>query len=193
MTLEAKIEALLFFRAEPWSVAGLAKALEETEPDVTSAIENLKNILLERGIRLIQNDKEIVLGTAPEASGLIERITKEELSKDLGKAAIETLTIILYEGPISRAQVDHIRGVNSSFIIRNLLIRGLVEKTLNEKDARAYLYKPSLDLLEHLGLTDIKEMPEYEDIHNKIAEFQKQLTEKAEEEKELSEDMDSLE
>ncbi|MCX6713946.1 MAG: SMC-Scp complex subunit ScpB [Candidatus Vogelbacteria bacterium] len=177
MTLEAKIEALLFFKAEPLTISDLAKALESDEPSVGEAIEKLKIELADRGVKIIQNGDEIALGTTPEASDLIQKITKEELAKDLGKATLETLTIILYEGPISRAKIDHIRGVNSSFIVRNLLIRGLIERTVNEKDARAYLYKPTFDLLQHLGLTDIKEMPEYEIIHAKIAEFQKASTE----------------
>jgi len=177
MKLEAQIEALLFFKVEPLAISDLAKALETNEESISEAIENLKTELAERGIKIIQNDKEVALGTTPEASDLIQKITKEEMTKDLGKATLETLTIILYEGPISRSKIDHIRGVNSSFIVRNLLIRGLIERTINEKDARAFLYKPTFELLQHLGLTDIKEMPEYESIHEKITEFQKQSTE----------------
>ena len=70
-----------------------------------------------------------MLGTAPQMSATVETLTKEELMKDLGKAGLETISIILYKGPISRAEIDYIRGVQSNFILRNLLVRGLIEKS----------------------------------------------------------------
>jgi segregation and condensation protein B len=102
-----------------------------------------------------------MLGTAPEASALIEQLTREELSKDLGKAGLETLSIIVYKSPITRADLDYIRGVNSSFILRNLQIRGLVEKITNPADARSFLYRPTFELLQHLGVTRVEDLPEY--------------------------------
>jgi segregation and condensation protein B len=75
--------------------------------------------------------------------------------KDLGKAGLETLSIILYQGPISRAEIDYIRGVNSNFILRNLLIRGLIERVENPHDQRSFLYKPTLELISYLGLSKI--------------------------------------
>jgi chromosome segregation and condensation protein ScpB len=74
------------------------------------------------------------LGTVPEASELIEKIIKDELTRELGKSSLETLTIILYKSPIAKPEIDYIRGVNSNYILRNLLVRGLVEKISNPKD-----------------------------------------------------------
>ncbi len=118
MNLDARIEAILFWKAEPVSVKKLASILEKTEPEIKEGIAALKNNLTQRGLTLIELDEEVTLGTSKDLSPLIEKLTKEELVKDLGKAGLETLSIILYQGPISRAEIDYIRGVNSQFIVR---------------------------------------------------------------------------
>lgn len=175
MNLSALIEALLFFKNEPVKISALVKLVDRSEAEVTEALENLKQSLETRGIRLVTNDGKVSLATAPEASEIIESIRKEELSKDLGKAGLETLSTILYKGPISKREIDYIRGVNSSYIIRNLLIRGLVEKDQG-KGERSYVYKPTTELLQYLGISDISELPERDDIINTIDEFQAENT-----------------
>lgn len=171
MTLEAQIEALLFWRGEPVSYRQLAAWLNAEEPAVREATSNLAQSLTSRGITLVNKDNEVMLGTAPEMGETIERLTKEELSKDLGKAALETLTIILYKGPIARAEIDYIRGVNSSFILRNLQIRGLVERIANPDDSRSFLYRPTFDLLQHLGITSTDQLPEHGTLVAQIENF----------------------
>jgi segregation and condensation protein B len=89
------------------------------------------------------------------------------MSKEIGKAGLETLAIILYNGPISRREVDYIRGVNSTFILRNLCVRGLVEREPDLKDQRILRYKSSLSLLAHLGIKSVEELPEFEMLKNK--------------------------
>jgi segregation and condensation protein B len=111
------------------------------------------------------------LGTSKDISSLIETLSKEELVKDLGKAGLETLSIILYQGPISRAEIDYIRGVNSNFILRNLLIRGLVERVENPNDQRSFLYKPTLELISYLGLSKITDLPDYETVRKDIEQY----------------------
>jgi segregation and condensation protein B len=117
---------------------------------------------------LIQTEKEVSLATAPQTRDFIEQIAKDEMSKEIGKAGLETLAIVLYNGPISRREVDYIRGVNSTFILRNLCVRGLLEKELDIKDQRVFRYKSSLNLLAHLGLKKIEDLPEFEMFKNKI-------------------------
>jgi segregation and condensation protein B len=121
-----------------------------------------------------------MLGTSPSASSLIAEITKEELSKELSKAALETLATVLYKGPITRAEIDYIRGVNSNFILRNLQVRGLVEKIDNPADQRSYLYKPTFQLLEFMGVTRLEDLPEYAGTTDQLASF---IASKEEEEK----------
>ena len=94
MKLESQIEALLFWKAEPVSIKKLASLLNKTEEEIKAAIIFLRGSLNERGITLIQLEDEVTLGTSKEASELIESLTKEELTKDIGKAGLETLSII---------------------------------------------------------------------------------------------------
>lgn len=169
MPLSAKIEAVLFFRNEPVSVSELSRICEAEEEKVTAALSELAAALSGRGITLVVSNNEAVLGTAPEASDLITRLRRDELSRDLGKAGAETLSIVLYEGPVSRSDIDFIRGVNSSFIIRNLLVRGLIERT--EEKGRGTRYQATPALLAHLGIGTVAALPEYEKIRMDITAF----------------------
>ena len=171
MDLAAKIEAVLFYRAEPVKKSDLAKLLTVKTEDIEEGIKELKERLKEQGLCLLELEDEIELGTAPEVSSLIEQMAKEELSRELGKAALETLTLIIYQGPISRPEIDQVRGVNSSFILRNLMVRGLVERTTDGKDSRRFLYKPTLELLRHLGVEKIEDLPEYQNVQQELKDF----------------------
>jgi len=112
-----------------------------------------------------------MLSTAPEATKICEDISKEEFNKDIGRAGLEILATVIYRSPISRADIDYIRGVNSSFSLRNLLVRGLVERKTNPKDGRSYLYSPSFRFLQFLGVTDVKKLPEYENFSKIVEQF----------------------
>ena len=177
MTLDSQIEAILFFKGEPMAIKKLAEILAVREETINEALVQLEEKLVGRGLTLIKNDGEIMLGTAKEASDLIETMKKEELSRDLGKAGVETLSIILYQGPISRPDIDYIRGVNSSFILRNLMVRGLVERDQNPNDSRGFLYKPTFELLSYLGVSSVGELPEFETMKEKIENFVEQTKE----------------
>ena len=171
MTLDSQIEAILFFKGEPVAIKKLAEILAVREDSIKEALKQLAEKLTGRGLTLIENAGEVMLGTAAEASELIEGIKKEELSKDLGKAALETLSIVLYHGPISRPDIDYIRGVNSSFILRNLMVRGLAERLPNPNDTRSFLYRPTFDLLQYLGVTRVEDLPEFESVRSKVEDF----------------------
>jgi segregation and condensation protein B len=158
MNLEAKIEAVLFKKNEPVSVEWLSRTLEVDEGNVRAALAQLDGNLRDRGIVLIDNSGEFSLATSSEVSNLITKISKDEASHELGKAGLETLAIILYSGPVSRRDIDYIRGVNSRFILRSLMIRGLVER----RDGRQPLYGPTSELLAHLGIKKISDLPNYD-------------------------------
>ncbi len=179
MELAKKIEAILFFKGEPISRKRVSQILKVGEIEVNEGIEQLKESLKERGIVLLENDNEIMLGTAPELSKLIEDLQKEELNRDLSKASLETLSIILYKNGASRSEIDYIRGVNSSFTLRALSIRGLVEKTTDPKDSRRFIYKPSFELLSFMGVKSVEELPEYSEINNSVEIAAKNLEEEA--------------
>ncbi len=171
------IEAILFWKGEPVSQKKLAELSTLSSEEVKEAIQSLKDSLKDRGIVLIEKDNEVMLGTAPEAGEIIERLTREELSKELSKAALETLSIILYMAPIRRSAIDYIRGVNSQFSVRHLEIRGLVEKIPDERDNRVYLYRPTFDLLSHLGATSTDSLPQFGDVKAKLAELEREQSE----------------
>ncbi len=166
--LTNKIEAVLFYLAEPVSVGFLAKTLEVSKDKIISAVEELKGSLALSGIRVVVNSDEIVLTTAPELSGLIEKIIKEERERDLGRAGIETLSIIAYRGFITKKEIEYIRGVNSQYALRNLLLRGLIEKKANKSDERSVGYSITGDTLRFLGLGHISELPEYETMNREL-------------------------
>ncbi len=178
MNLESNIEAILFFKGEPVTVDYLAKTLQVKPDAVKTALDLLETKLSGRGIVVVRNGDEVGLGTAPDTSAIIEKITKEELTRDLGKAGLETLAIVLYKGPISRKEIDYIRGVNSQFILRNLLMRGLVEKVISPNDQRVFLYTPTIQLVQFMGLQKIEDLPEYQSMRTLVD----QQTEKLEEE-----------
>lgn len=173
MNNESKIEAILFFKNEPVSVLELSKCLGEKPDVVKVALTNLADSYKNRGIVLVFNGESVNLGTHPALSSLIENLQKEELSRELGRAGLETLAIILYKGPISRREIDYIRGVNSGFILRTLLIRGLIERTESPSGERSYSYKATLKLLEYLGINCREDLPEYENAFKKIEAFVK--------------------
>jgi len=120
----------------------------------------------ESGLRILENkkvkQKEYQMITSPEVRATVEKFVKEEVTGELTRASLETLTIIAYRGPVTRPEMEQIRGVNCSQILRNLLIKGLVE--LEEKNKEPY-YSISVDFLKYLGVSSVKELPDYEKLH----------------------------
>ena len=183
--ISKRIEAILFWKGEPVSKKDLQKLLEkddlsknfllEINKDVAHAIdlaiENLKISLENRGLCLVQIGDNYTLRTSLSISGLIEKLQIEELNKELGRATTETLALILYRGPIKRSDIDNVRGVNSSYILRNLMIRGLIDKESDPKNSRTNIYRPSFELLSHLGITNIVSLPNYEEVTKELERF----------------------
>ncbi|HEY4496344.1 MAG TPA: SMC-Scp complex subunit ScpB [Candidatus Paceibacterota bacterium] len=143
MDLATKIEAILFWKGEPVSLKRLAFWLDVNEKEITPALDGLEKKLTDRGVALLRKDDEVALGTAPALAELMVTLTKEELAGELSKASLETLTIILYRGPVDKQEIDYIRGVNSGYTLRSLLIRGLVERLESPTARRTHLYKPT--------------------------------------------------
>lgn len=171
MELESKIEGLLFYKGEDVEIKKLAELLEVTEEEIEEGLNKLESSLSKRGLVIVRKDKSVVLGISSELSPIIESIRKEEITKDLSKASLETLSIILYKNGVSRSEIDYIRGVNSSFILRNLLIRGLVEKIVDSKDNRKLLYRPTFELLSYMGVTSIEQIPNYLNVKDQLEEI----------------------
>ncbi|MCX8016092.1 MAG: SMC-Scp complex subunit ScpB [Patescibacteria group bacterium] len=166
--IEKQLEALLFISGEPLEFSKIAEIIEVDPNQLTEIINNLKNdyILNNRGLTLLIFDNKVQLTTSKDTSTIIEKFLQKTLKEDLTPAALETLAIIAYKGPMTRAEIDNIRGVNSSYIIRNLLIRGLIERDVDPHRANAFIYKISFDFLRKMGLEKIEDMPEYQKFRN---------------------------
>lgn len=177
MNKRGALEALLFIHGEPISLKKAAGILNLTPEDLkTSLLEleaDLKNefrgvyLLLEESLEKTFESKDwgsrkVQLATRPEFSDILSEFIKSEMSEELTPAALEVASLIAYLGPISRARIEYIRGVNSVFTLRGLLMRGLVEKMPDPASANTFLYKPSFDLLKHLGVSSKEELPEYQ-------------------------------
>jgi segregation and condensation protein B len=158
------VEAVLFVYGEPMDAKKIAKVLKSKESSVKEALEELVKKYSEegRGLSVVVSGDKFQLATRPEFSGFLEDFAKEEFKEQLSPASLETLALISYFGPLSRAQIDYYRGVNSSFILRSLLMRGLVERSSDPQKSQGYLYSASIDLLKYLGMRKMEELPEYE-------------------------------
>lgn len=175
--LISELEALLFIYGEPIEIKKLAKILGLKEPEIKDGLVSLEEELKKegRGLMLIQDKDKVQLATKPEFAKLLEDITKQEFTEALTPAALETLSIVIYAGPITRADLEYIRGVNSSFTLRALLMRGLVEREVDPKRANAYIYSVSFDLLRHLGLSKNSDLPEYQKYKSLVGQLHQDL------------------
>ncbi|MCA9364133.1 SMC-Scp complex subunit ScpB [Candidatus Kaiserbacteria bacterium] len=171
MELDVQIEGLLFYKTEPMAKIALAKLFSVDETAIHTALETLQERLKQGATRLVETDTEVQLVLSSDLSELIESVRKDEMRRDIGKAGAETLALVLYRGPISRAEIDTIRGVNSAFILRTLLVRGLVEKQPNPHDARTFVYTPTPALFNHLGITQREDLAGFEDTMNALDTF----------------------
>src|SRR3989344_2793729 len=172
----AKIEAFLFIYGEPVEVKKLAKVFSATEEEIESGLVQLEEALKNesRGLALVRDKTRVQLATKPEFSKLLEDITKEEFTGDLTPAGLETLSIVVNAGPISRADLEFIRGVNSSFILRSLLMRGLLEREVYPKRANAFIYSASFEILKTLGLSNVSDLPDFQKYNGLVKQLYKE-------------------
>ncbi len=161
LELDAQIESLLFVADGPAPVGKLAEALEVKVSEVEAALAVLDERYLGRGIAIQRIKDKVQLTTAPTAATLIQRFLGLSATAPLSKAALETLAIIAYRQPITRPQIEQVRGVNSDSVIKNLLTKGLVEEAgIAEGPGRPVLYVTTPEFLQHFGLSTLSELPE---------------------------------
>ncbi len=159
LTPPAAAHALLFASDGPLSKGQLATLLEVKESEVKVVLKALTDSLKGSGVMLVENDFEVELRTAPEASAIVKKLRENELARDLGKASLETLAVIAYQTGATRGEVDWVRGVNSSASLRTLLMRGLIEGTEDPKDKRRIRYNLTTEALAHLGIAQLTDLP----------------------------------
>ena len=160
LPLSMKLEAILFVAAEPVTPAQLAAALDVAPSVIERGLNELDASLLTRGLRLQRHAGRVQLTTAPQLAELIERFLGLEATSHLSRAALETLAIIAYQQPVTRPQIDAIRGVNSDSMLKSLLNKGLVlESGRADGPGRPILYSTTPEFLQHFGLNSILEIP----------------------------------
>lgn len=160
------IESLLFASGKPVALSALSKLFGVSVEEVQGQVEALaqaKNTDTS-GIHILVHDGKAQMVTHPEEAQAVQSFLKEEVSGELTQPSLETLTIIAYRGPVTKPEIEQIRGVNCSLILRNLLMRGLIEE--REDKARLQpVYTVSFDFLRHLGLDCVEELPQYLSLH----------------------------
>ena len=165
--LKSQLESVLLVSSKPISFSKLSEIIGEKKEAVESKLDELSREYEEsaRGLRLLINNNQAQLVSSPENAKLVQGYLKDELSGELTKPSLETLTIITYREPITKAELEQIRGVNCSLILRNLLIRGLVEAEYNRQRG-ATEYSITMDFLKYLGINSVKELPDYEKLNS---------------------------
>jgi segregation and condensation protein B len=165
-------QAYLFAEGGMLSIKRLEQLLGCDRADVVRTLHELSLELQGSGLALIQSDTEATLAVSPHESEALRAQYEKELGAVIGEAGLETLAIILYRGPSTRADIDYIRGVNTSSTIRTLLARGLLERAGNPADSREYIYRPTVELLAHIGAQSMHDVPEYGTISSELKAFE---------------------
>ncbi|MFO7918635.1 MAG: SMC-Scp complex subunit ScpB [Anaerolineae bacterium] len=159
--IERFVEALLFVAEDPVSLQDLASALQTDRDTVKEAVAHLARDAEERGVRIVQQNSHVQMVTAPEASPVIQRFLGIDRSRSLSSAALETLSIIAYRQPVTRAEIEAIRGVDSSGVLRTLDGRSLIESMGRlEQAGRPILYGTTFEFLQYFGIDSLEELPD---------------------------------
>ena len=161
--LKASLEAVLFVAPVAVSLSQLATALETTEAEVEKGLKELAEDYQERGLRIQRHAGRIQFTTAPDVGEAVERFLGLEITSYLSQAALEALSIVAYEQPVTRPQVDAIRGVNSDGVMKSLLHKGLTQDIGRaEGPGRPILYATTTEFLQQFGLNSLDELPPLE-------------------------------
>lgn len=171
MQLKSLVESLLFVADRPVTVQELAASLETEAKEIQDVLLELKAEYQERGICLQYRGEQIQMVSAPEAGAAIERFLGLEISGRLSSAALETLSVIAYLQPVTRPQIEAIRGVQSDGVIRSLVRRGLLEQVGRaETVGRPILFGTTLEFLQQFGLQSLHDLPDWETFQPELEE-----------------------
>jgi segregation and condensation protein B len=157
---------LLFVSIRPLNIGKIAEMLEADKDEVKAALEELFTIYSdeEKGINIQKQADKYQMVTNAQNAKIIRDFLKDETTGELTPASLETLTVIAYRGPIAKTELELLRGVNCSLILRNLLIRGLIEEKEDKKNMTT-TYEISFDFMQHLGIKEAKELPDFDKLN----------------------------
>lgn len=171
-SLKTSIESILFLSSKPLTLRRLIELTGAKKSEITAALIELQKDTNQshRGIRIVSQGGGFQMTTAPLKKEIAASLVQDETSGEVSKAALETLTIIAYRGPVSKRELELIRGVNCAWILRNLMIRGLIEEVktrsrTEDVESDGLQYQVTLDFLRFLSLCGVHELPDYERLH----------------------------
>jgi segregation and condensation protein B len=160
LSLEALIESLLFVADGAVPVGRLAEALEVPTREVEAALTAMSQVYRQRGLSLQRVRDKVQLTTSPSAAAQVERFLGLAAASPLSRAALETLAIVAYQQPVTRPQIEAVRGVNADSVIKNLLSKGLIEESGRaEGPGRPVLYSTTPEFMQHFGLATLSDLP----------------------------------
>lgn len=166
--LKSQILSILFVSSKPVSLSELEASLDLPADEIRQGIAAIVADNQSSGIILLAHNDKLQLSTNPDNSATVKKFLALELREKLSDAALETLAVIAYRQPVSKAEIENIRGVNSQYTIRHLLIRGLIEKIGSPNDKRVQHYRTTLEFMQHLGLKDMRDLPDFDEITKNI-------------------------
>ncbi len=165
-SLAAKIEAVLFVATKPMTVKQLANVCNVVVDDAAGAVEEITALRNgdSSGVHLVEGEEGVMLVTNPAFAETVANLAKEDIEPELTRPSLETLTIVAYRGPITKPEIETIRGVNCSLILRNLMMRGLVDEREDVIKLQP-VYNLTNDAMRYLGLHTVQELPDYAELH----------------------------
>lgn len=168
LNLKSVLESILFTASKPLSIPELSKLLEQESFKIQNALDELVAERKTSGVVILESNGSYQMATNSENTSIVKNFLNQDLREKLTDATLEVLAIIAYRQPISKAEIEAIRGVNSQYSIRHLLMRGLIEKISNPNDARSLYYQTTTEFLQHLGLVSTKDLPEFEKLVGEV-------------------------
>lgn len=168
MNLKSQIESILFVANKPLKIKDFLKYIQSTEEEIKVALSELIEERKTSGILVLESNDEYQMTTSPENSEIVKTFLNSDLREKLTDATLEVLSIIAYRQPISKNEIESIRGVNSQYSIRALLIRGLIEKIQNPSDLRSSYYQTTTEFLQHMGLGSVSDLPDFQTLVGQI-------------------------
>lgn len=165
MTLDAQLEAVLFAVGGSMTIRRLAEVMQQPSAQIEASLGVLEaRLALGSGVQLTRHGNDVELVTHPDAAEWVRSVAKVEAQAEFSKAALETLSILAYRGPLTRPELEQIRGVQSAIILRNLMLRGVVEAR-EESRLGQPVYQVTMEFVKHLGLTSLEELPDFSSLH----------------------------
>jgi len=163
LRLQNQIEAILFLGAEPVVISRLAKKNKISKKECLDILEKIEANYrkIDSALTLIFNKDKVQLATRGDLAGFLKKYFEKNRTDRMTPAMLEVLSIVLFKGPLNKTEIEHIRGVNCSLILRKLTIFGLIDKKEQIKDSGIFVYKSSLELLKKLGVSKLEDLPDY--------------------------------